>query len=79
LPDANVPDFIWAKIFAGDVFELILLFDGAGDGVDTMLLNGDCPNGEKPVGFVCTGVTAVGGKLDVAAKPANGPPPIPVG
>lgn len=50
LPDANVPDFICAKIFAGAVFELELLFDGAGDGVDTMLLNGDCPNGEKPVG-----------------------------
>lgn len=50
LSDANVPDFICAKIFAGDVFELELLFDGAGDGVDTMLLNGDCPKGEKPVG-----------------------------
>lgn len=50
LSDANVPDFICAKIFAGDVFELELLFNGAGDGVDTTLLNGDGPNGEKLVG-----------------------------
>lgn len=50
MSDANVPDFICAKIFAGDVFEVELLFDGAGDGVDTMLLNGDGPNGKNPVG-----------------------------
>lgn len=37
-------------MLAGDVFEFELLFDSAGDGVDTMLLNGDGPNGEKPVG-----------------------------
>ena len=50
MPDANVPDFIWAKIFAGDVFELGPWFDGAGDGVDAVLLNGNCPNNGKPVG-----------------------------
>jgi len=60
------------------VFELEPLFDG-GDGVDTTLLNGDCPNGEKPVGLVCTGAAAVVEKVDVGVKPPNGPPPTPVG
>src|SRR5882762_5983254 len=44
LPEANVPDFICAKMLAGDV--LLGAEEGSGGmgGVDAGLLNGDCPN-----------------------------------